>query len=140
MSLPGYFLPVKDPLTGHLLVDGGILHNFPLAFLPPSQRNDALGLSFSYDHASVTEIPDLLSFFSQIFACYYIPRTYALHKLHPERCIIIPCGHIQAWNFEATQEEREGIIELGRKATEEFLRASEEFVVHKKPVRRYSVS
>ena len=137
MSLPAYFTPVKDPVTGNLLVDGGILHNFPLAFLPLSERQDALGISFSYNHTQVEQIPDLLTFFSQIFACYYIPRTYALHQRHPERCIVVPCGYVQAWNFEATQEEREGIMNLGKKAAEEFLQ-----IFHQqssKPIRRYSV-
>lgn len=138
MSLPGYFTPVKDPETGNMLVDGGILHNFPLAFLPVHERADSLGLSFSYDHTNVSEIPDLLTFFSQIFACYYIPRTYSLHKNHPDRCIVIPCGHIAAWNFEATQEEREGIIALGKKAAEEFL-DSYTALEKSKPIRRYSV-
>lgn len=140
MSLPGYFTPVNDPVTGHLLVDGGILHNFPLAFLPMHQRRDALGLSFSYDHTRVNQIPDLLTFFSQIFACYYIPRTYALHKQYPENCIVIPCGHIQAWNFEATQDERESIIALGKKTTEAFCEAQSKFLYSQKPIRRYSVS
>jgi predicted acylesterase/phospholipase RssA len=138
MSLPGYFTPVKDSVTGNLLVDGGILHNFPLAFLPLSERKDSIGLSFSYDHTNITEIPDLLTFFSQIFACYYIPRTYTLHNQYPEHCIIIPCGHIQAWEFEASQEQRESIIDLGRKATELFLQRRATFV--KKPLRRFSVS
>lgn len=139
MSLPGYFTPVKDPETGNMLVDGGILHNFPLAFLPPHERGDSLGISFSYDHTNVSDIPDLLTFFSQIFACYYIPRTYSLHKRHPDRCIVIPCGHIAAWNFEATQEEREGIISLGKKAAEEFL-DSYAGLEKSKPIRRYSVA
>ena len=121
MSIPAYFTPVKDSITGNMLVDGGILHNFPLAFLPLAEREESLGISFSYEHTNVSEIPDLLTFFSQIFACYYIPRTYALHKQHPGRCIIVPCGHIQAWNFEATQAEREEIMGMGRKATEDFL-------------------
>lgn len=140
MSLPGYFTPMKDPLTGNLLVDGGILHNFPLAFLSYEERQDALGISFSYDHTNVNEIPDLLTFLSQIFACYYIPRTYSLHRQHPDRCIVIPCGHIQAWNFEATQEEREGIMEMGRKAVEEFLTPAHQFHLQKKPGRRFSAA
>lgn len=139
MSLPGYFTPVHDPITGHMLVDGGILHNFPLAFLSAKERDDAIGISFSYDHANREDIPDLLSFFSQIFACYYLPRTYSLHKQHPQNCIIIPCGHIQAWNFEATQEEREGIIELGKKTAEQFLQAFNCFKLNSKPTRRFSV-
>jgi NTE family protein len=139
MSLPAYFTPVKDPITGNMLVDGGILHNFPLAFLPWNERQESLGISFSYDHTNVSEIPDLLTFFSQIFACYYIPRTYSLHQRHPERCIIVPCGHIQAWNFEATQEEREEIMNLGKKAADEFLETVGQGEKDKKPIRRFSV-
>lgn len=137
-SLPGYFTPVKDPVTGNLLVDGGILHNFPLAFLPVHQRQDALGISFSYEHTQINEIPDLVTFFSQIFACYYIPRTYALHNQYPANCIVIPCGHIQAWDFESTQEERQRIIEFGRVAAEAFYKKQSTFS-SSKPVRRYSV-
>lgn len=139
MSLPGYFTPVYDPITGNMLVDGGILHNFPLAFLPLHQRRDALGLSFSYEHTDVSEIPDLLTFFSQIFACYYIPRTYALHSQHRDKCIVIPCGHIQAWNFEATQDEREKIMEMGRLAAKAFCEAQSNCRGSSKPGRRFSV-
>lgn len=141
MSIPVYFTPFIDPETNHMLIDGGILHNFPLAFLPHDQREDALGISFSYEHTRVDRIPDLMVFFSQIFACYYIPRTYEIHRNHKENCIVIPCGHVPAWNFEATREERDAIMEAGAKATEEFCMSHKDIILEKrKPIRRYSVS
>lgn len=138
MCLPGYFIPVPHPTTGHLLVDGGVLHNFPLAFLTPEERQDSLGLTFSYDHTRLEEVTDLGEFIQQIFACYYVPRSRALLEAHPFQTIVIPCGEYPAWNFEAPPEERERLMELGRVAAEEFflrLRAAKQ-----KPVRRWSVT
>jgi NTE family protein len=140
MSLPVYFTPVLDPETGHMLIDGGILHNFPLAFLSVEEREQSLGISFSYDHTRVEAIPDLLTFFSQVFACYYIPRTNAIHSRNKEKCIIIPCGEIPAWNFELTRAEREGIMRMGNEAAESFWRDQTCLGTRKKPIRRYSVT
>jgi len=139
MSLPGYFTPVKDPETGHLLVDGGLLHNFPIGFLKEDEKASAIGISFSYDHTTrVREIPDLLSFFSQMFACYYMPRTTEIHNTYKENSIIIANGDFPAWHFEATSEERFMLMEQGRKAAEEFL--ASRGTVRRKPARRFSVS
>lgn len=140
MSLPGYFLPVADVETGHMLTDGGILHNFPLAFLPAHERSISLGISFSYDHTQVASIPDISTFLSQVFACYYIPRMNEVHNKNKERCIIIPCGHVPAWNFEATSEERLDLIQAGRKAARDFFDTYNGRLAGRKPVRRYSVS
>ena len=140
MALPVYFTPVKDPETGHMLVDGGILHNSPLAFLPHHERSSAIGISFSYDFTKVDAIDDILTFFSQIFACYYIPRTNHVHEQNRGNCILIPCGNVPAWNFEASREEREEIIDLGEKAAELFCNTHSNNTVEQLPIRRYSVS
>ena len=139
MSLPGYFTPVRDPETEHMLVDGGILHNFPLAFLPEEEKDSALGISFTYDHTRVETIEDLPTFFSQIFACYYIPRTYEVYEKYKERCILIPCGKIPSWDFEIDREQKEKIIEMGAEKTEEYLTNFSSIFQTKKPLRRYSV-
>jgi predicted acylesterase/phospholipase RssA len=140
MSLPGYFTPVRDPETNHMLVDGGILHNFPLAFLPEEEKETSLGITFSYDHTRVDTIEDLPTFFGQIFACYYIPRTYEVYDKYKERCIIIPCGEVPSWDFEISKEQKEAIIALGEKKTIEFLEQFSSVIEKKKPIRRYSVA
>lgn len=141
MSLPGYFTPTTDSETGHMLIDGGILHNFPLAFLTPEEQKTCIGLSFSYDHTQVETIGDLGVFLAQVFACYYIPRVNEIHSNHWERCIVIPAGAMPAWNFEATREERLDLVESGRGAALKFLQAYPDLILkRRKPVRRYSVS
>jgi NTE family protein len=140
MSLPGYFIPVSDVESGHMLTDGGILHNFPLGFLTSEERAVSLGISFSYDHTQVSSISDISTFLSQVFACYYLPRVNAVHTKNRERCIIIPCGHVPAWNFEATSEERLELIEAGREAARAFFDSYSGHLANRKPVRRYSVS
>jgi NTE family protein len=137
MSLPAYFTPVCDPETGNTLIDGGILHNFPMDFLTESEIKETLGISFLYSTRSkINTIEDLPTFFSQIFACYFIPRTQRLYVKYKERCILIPIGEYPSWNFEATREDRETILEAGKKAAEVFL---DRFKV-RRPLRRYSVS
>lgn len=137
MCLPPYFTPVIDPETGHLLVDGGIINNFPLELLTLDEIQTCIGISFAYSkQMQVKEIPDLMSYFGQLFASHFIPRTSDMYRKYKEICIIIPCAEYPSWNFEATKEEREEIIEKGKKAAEDFCSQFKSRI----PLRRYSVS
>lgn len=120
MCIPGYFVPVKDPETGHLLVDGGALHNFPLAYLTTAERSCALGLTFSEDHVRLQTIESLPQYFQQIFACFYLPRTLDVWNKHKD-IIIIPCGEHPVWDFEASEETKAILIEKGYQAALDFL-------------------
>lgn len=142
MCLPAYFVPVEDPETGHLLVDGGVLHNYPMGFLSEEEIQQSLGITFTYEHTNVESIPDIGSFFYQIFACYYMPRSRYAQQKYKERTIFIPCGHVPAWDFEAAAEERKELFELGEKAAKEFLERKKlgSGEVRPKITRRYSVS
>jgi len=136
MCLPSYFLPILDPETGHMLVDGGVINNYPMSFLSPDEQSESIGLSFSYNHTTVDEIPEIGSFFMQIFACYYMPRARETEHMFAERTILVPKGHYPAWNFEASDEERQELIGAGKKAAHDFFNGRR----HQKPPRRYSVS
>lgn len=136
MCLPSYFVPIQDPETGHMLVDGGVINNYPMSFLTPEEQSQAIGLSFSYNHTTVDEIPEIGSFFMQIFACYYMPRARETEHMFSERTILVPKGDYPPWNFEASNEERQELIGAGKKAAIEFFAGTRQ----KKPPRRYSVS
>jgi NTE family protein len=142
MCLPAYFVPVEDPETGHLLVDGGVLNNYPMGFLTPEDVQQSLGLSFTYEHTNVESIPDIGSFFYQLFACYYMPRSRHSQEKYKERTIFIPCGHVPAWDFESPIEDRKALFEVGEKAAKDFLEKSKvgNFKERPKLTRRYSVS
>ena len=137
MCIPGYFVPVKDPETGHLLVDGGALHNFPLAFLTEAEQGTALGITFSEDHVKLEKVESLPQYFQQIFACFYLPRTLDVWNKNKD-IIIIPCGEYPLWDFEASEEAKKRMIELGHKAAVDFLEGKGE--TPPRQGRRFSVS
>jgi NTE family protein len=136
MCIPGYFVPIKDKETGHLLVDGGALHNFPFAFLTPEEQESALGLTFSEDHVRVEKIESIYQYFQQIYACFYLPRTLDIWNKNKDTIIIIPCGEYPLWDFEASAETKERIIQIGYDSVTRFLQGP----IRAKIVRRYSVS
>lgn len=140
MSLPLYFVPVKDPETGHLLVDGGVIQNFPLNYLTEEEKETALGVSFLYSKHATEEIPDFFAFFAQLYNCGFNPRTYQVQHENKLRCIIIPTGSMSAYNFQLTKEYREELLSLGRKAAEDYCdNYMKHLFEHKRPVRRFSV-
>lgn len=141
MSLPMYFTPVKDPQTGHFLVDGGLIHNFPMNQLTEQEKEDALGISFLYSNEAVEEIPDFPGFLTQLYNCGFNPRTYKIQEDNKLHCIVIPTGKMSAYNFDLSKESREELIGLGHKAAEEFCETYlQRLFQYKKPTRRFSVS
>ena len=136
MCIPVYFVPVKDPETGNLLVDGGVLHNFPLGFLNDAEQEVALGITFSEDHVKVKKIESVYQYFQQIYACFYLPRTLDIWNKNRDKIIIIPCGEYPLWDFEASAEAKERLIQLGYNATASYLKGSTKPFLK----RRYSVS
>jgi len=136
MCIPVYFVPVKDPETGHLLVDGGVLQNFPLAFLTPSEQETALGITFSEDHVKVKKIESVYQYFQQIYAGFYLPRTLDIWNKNRDKIIIIQCGDYPLWDFEASTEAKERLIQFGYEASSAFLKRRAPAQI----TRRYSVS
>lgn len=140
MSLPLYFTPVKEPETGHLLVDGGVIQNFPMNYLSEDEKTSALGVSFLYSKNKEEEISDFLGFISQLYNCGFNPRTYQVQKENTPQCIIIPTLKMTAYNFDLTKEFREQLIDLGREAAKEYCENYLKVLFeHKKPGRRFSV-
>ncbi len=140
MCLPLYFIPVKDPHTGHYLVDGGVIHNFPFNTLTDEEKESALGISFLYTKDNVTDISDFMGFLTQLYNCGFNPRTYQVQQDNKLRCIVIPTGQMSAYNFDLTKEFREELIQLGRDAANEYCDTYlKKIFEYKKPVRRYSV-
>jgi len=80
-------------------------------------------------------VESLPQFFQQIFACFYLPRTLDVWNKNKD-IIIIPCGEYPLWDFEASEEAKKRMIELGHKAAVDFLAGKSEPLVR----RRYSVS
>jgi len=134
MAFPIYFIPLKHPITGHLLADGGIYDNYPILCLTPQEQESTLGIVFEWAKLPL-EIPDISRYISLLFTGYYMPSYQALIKQHRNRTIMIPCGEFPTLHFEATNEEKEDLVLCGRKATLKFLKQPTPY-----KGRRFSVS
>jgi predicted acylesterase/phospholipase RssA len=120
MAFPLYFVPMKHPDTGHLLADGGIYDNYPILSLTPQQREETIGCTFEWSKFPI-DIPDISRYISLLFSGYYMPCYQFLIKQHRNKTIVIPCGEFPALHFEASLEEKQGLVECGRKAALKFL-------------------
>ena len=81
------------------------------------------------------KVESLPQYFQQIFACFYLPRTLAVWNKNKD-IIIIPCGEYPLWDFEASEEAKKKMIELGYNAVADFLARKSET----RGGRRFSVS
>jgi NTE family protein len=135
MAIPIYFQPVRDPGTGHVLVDGGVVCHSPLKFLTAEEIGVTLSLTFSDEHKPKEDIQTLGGFLKQLYFALDFQYNEELVGQHRDRVIVLRCGAFNALNFEMTQEEKVGLLAAGREGVLRFL----EGVGGRRPARRYSV-
>jgi len=133
MCIPIYFTPVN--VDGHLMVDGGVITNFPFVILSDEERETTLGIAFNDAHKPKQTIEDLPSFMVQIYHSIDFYQFRNLDNIWSRNIVYLPCGDFSVINFEATAEEKEGLMALGRKGMEEFLERG----FGRRPPRRFSV-
>ena len=135
MCVPIYFKPVKEPLSGHLFLDGGISHPSPFKYLTREEQAHTLAVVFGYKDKPTEKIPDLATFLHQLYYSLHFQETVETIDKWSIRMIQVDCGGISSIDFEAGVEVKNKVIEAGRRAAETFLVSP-----GIKPVRRFSVS
>jgi predicted acylesterase/phospholipase RssA len=135
MTIPFLFVPVRNPETGQLLVDGGLISNFPFHHLTDSERQETLGVSFNIKSATeqITKY-SLIQFFVHCYLSVYKTHDRELFKKWSGRIIDIKCDDYIALDFNASQEQKITIMNIGLNAAETYLR-----LPYPKPLRRYSM-
>jgi len=122
MSLPLYFTPPIDVITGHMLTDGGIQGNIPLQYLTHDECNESLSIGFSNEESVDEKNPeDLMGFLKSIMGCVLHQANEEMLKLWNHKIIRIPVDNYPSWNFEASREDRNMLLTKGITATESWL-------------------
>lgn len=121
MTLPMYFIPVHHPVTKTLLLDGGVLDNYPISSFTEEEVEQTLGFTFEHSKLPV-DVNDFSSFLSVILGGYYMPSYQKMIEKHKCRTIILPCQEVPSIHFEATKEEKQRLMAIGRQATETFFK------------------
>jgi len=120
MALPMYFTPVQHPETKTLLLDGGMLDNYPLCSLTEEEIKETLGFTFQHKSFPIP-VQDFSSIFSLLFSGYYMPAYQRQIQQYKYQTIVLKCQEFPSTKFETTPEERQMLVSVGRQATEAFL-------------------
>ena len=135
MSIPLYFTPVQGP-DGHLLVDGGVISHNPFLMLTREERETTLSITFRAEHEICSKIPTFSAYLGQIYASIHRYYSMDLVREWRHRTVCLPCGEFPSTYFQATTEEKMGLMDSGRKGMREFLAAATGHA----PPRRFSVA
>ena len=119
-SIPFFFRPFRNPINGHLLVDGGVACNFPWIYLPNEEaKATAIGLDFAAtvnrEPTSLGEyIPKILHFREQYW-------NITRNKPIGPNIIRFTINGFPAWHLNLNGKDRDELFQIGRSTTERWL-------------------
>jgi NTE family protein len=122
MSVPFYFTPVRDPVSGHRLIDGGLIAHFPFHHLTTEERAETIGFSFTRG-VTKTEVTSIISYILKLAYCMDSHQNRQLYEpgAWGHRIVQIDCGGFPSFQFDSATEQKSGLIAAGAAAAETFL-------------------
>jgi predicted acylesterase/phospholipase RssA len=120
MCIPILFVPRGAEDTGHLLIDGGVLNHYPMAYLSAEERQHALGFypRTNLQYESPTNIVDYLKTFISLIMRSKNDDTPDIFSKQTIVLQLPPCSPI---SFALTPDEKIAILKEGERAARKFL-------------------
>ncbi len=126
-GIPFFFEPVKlkDNKGECIVVDGGVLSNFPLWIFDNGNMERPL-IGFKLSNPSVEsgprKISDGLKMFEALFATMRDAHDERyISRKHEKNIVFIPVEEYSATQFDIDETGKEALIKIGRQRTEKFL-------------------
>lgn len=127
MSAPYYFQPFQCPVTGHYLIDGAVISNYPLFVVPKEEHARTLSILI---RTSVEKVEDLMGL--EIDELITRPMNIALRekvnietKFYDAHCIQIQLGEINILDFSFEEETKNRIIQKGKEAVLDYVQQTQ---------------
>ncbi|MDA1474877.1 patatin-like phospholipase family protein [Bacillus changyiensis] len=125
-SIPYFFQPVKLKSSAgvSVVVDGGVLSNFPI-WLFPDKKRPVLGVTLM---PNIKEKPkNVVNNAFELFGALFETMKEAhdarhISSKHERNIIFLPVEEIVSTEFTVSKEKKLALIELGKKRTEIFLK------------------
>jgi predicted acylesterase/phospholipase RssA len=138
MCLPFLYMPIRDPNSTDILMDGGVLHNLPIAFMNPEEVAETFSIQFMEGKTNPsTEEIGMFDMFRYIFNSTIRMKQIPYNGIYPDNLLRIPIGNAEtAVSFEQTVEEKSACIAIGERITTEFLQKNHRVL----PKRRFSAA
>ena len=120
MTLPLLFTPIKDPRTGHLLIDGGCLGNYPIDHLTDEERKTLLGVAFLNRDSKTKNITTILQILQQFMMINQLPIQKIHKKQYSDITIWSNCGEYPSWNFDISMADKTMLFNVGYESAMTF--------------------
>jgi len=122
MSAPYYFQPFLCPQTGHYLVDGAVISNYPLFVLPKEEHSRTMSILI---RTSVEKVKDIMELgidelITRPLNVSNVEKGNIESRFYDSRLIQIQLGEINILDFSFDEETKNKIITKGRDAVLEF--------------------
>jgi NTE family protein len=120
-SLPYYFQPVIDAEMGNILVDGGVISNFPLLYMTEQERKETIGLNLKKRVDSAYNL-EFIDFLYRPMSIRWRENCILEEALFGTNCITIETRLTNPLAFNLSQNEKEELFNEGRDAVRVFLK------------------
>ena len=136
MSYPYYFQPLICPQTGHYLVDGGVISNYPLFVVPQEEHSRTLGILIRTVIPKIEDLGEegIETIITRPLKIVLSEKQNLEAQFYDAHCIEIQLGNLNVLEFSFDEDTKNFIIQCGKKAVFKYFQNSS------KPKRRYSVS
>ncbi|MCG7344192.1 patatin-like phospholipase family protein [Sporosarcina sp. ACRSL] len=129
-NIPFFFEPVRfrAPSGETIVVDGGVLSNFPMWIFDDAQgkrERPLIGMKLSHrkDMMGGREINNALQLFEALFSTMKNAHDERyISRKHEKDIIFIPVEQYSATQFNMEDEQKDALMEIGRNRTADFLR------------------
>lgn len=136
MSFPYYFQPHICPVSGHYLIDGGVISNYPLFVLPEEEHSHTLSLLISGGVDTKIDLMDagIEEVIIRPIRMVLAAKQELEMKFYDAQSIQIKLTKFNILEFSFNEETKNSIIEIGKKAVIDYFKSKS------KLKRRHSVS
>ncbi|WP_071460101.1 patatin-like phospholipase family protein [Bacillus massilinigeriensis] len=129
-SLPFFFEPVKikDPIGNNIIVDGGVLSNFPMWLFDKENVKKVrpvigIRLSHNLQEHPRHKISNAVHMFEALFETMKDAHdSRYISRRHEKNIIFVPVEGVSFTDFGMSDEKKEQLKQLGRNCAQQFLR------------------
>jgi NTE family protein len=122
MTFPYYFQPFICPETGHYMIDGGVISNYPLFVLSEEEQRRTLSvlIQTTMEKKETMEDLELDQLFTRPLNLALVGKSDIESKLYPIPCVKIILGQVNILDFSFDEATKERILLEGKKAVQGY--------------------
>lgn len=124
MSYPYYFQPFICPETGHYLVDGGVISNYPLFVIPKNEHSQTLSILIRsmVQKCENLETEEMETIVSRPLSIVFSQRSQIESQFYDARCINIVLSNLNILDFSFDEKTKSYIIDQGKEAVQNYFK------------------